>query len=524
MGPDFIFITNPSGEIVKWDGQIEQLLGVKPEDLANTPIVEIFHEKDRSRIRHSVFDSGSLDQALISGTALHHRLGGFIKLDTSVNQEQSGHLRFSFWKPSEGPSPVPSSEAKSDAKEDEAPAPALGRELFFSMVESFLSEQGGEEQTSLVLTQIEALSSPQTLQLLGPKRAAELRQSVEATLRAASSNGDIGQLGADSYGLLTDGGVTHEQISANVVEVADTQDFGIDDLGVRGHGLVVDEASMDAEALTQTVSFVEKRLSGDIEGSELPDRMSGAVEQVVASTAQVRAALERRQMQLVERDVVDIDTDRVPVRIARPEMLIDDRPVHVSRLLNIEDYPELALQHDLAALGACARQVVQERADSGRRPAPILAEVLIESVRQPMFLDGVQACLTGTECPSTDIGIKLTELRDESRRSGAIDNLITLSEDGHIVWLDEFNTAVSGLGRLKKAKNGFVEVPARILQSLCSKEDGRKLVIKLIGEWTHFDFYVVATNVENDEQRNFLRELGINYTVSPDTKTNFAQS
>lgn len=521
MGVVFSLITTQDGDIIDWQGEPKKMLGVDPDSLISMPVIDIFQEDERPKIRSNLFNGVEPVAAVLKGTALRHDSGGYIKVDLTFGPGQNGNVRLYFARPGEAMSAEEATpdvakaprgaDGSSGAAEDRADL--VGRKEFFSKVESVLDDPALKYEARLLMLQISALTDAKILERLGSDGVQSLRESIEGNLHGASAEGGVGKLGPDSYSVVMSDAVTDDQISESIVEQSKAHSISEEELSLKSHSLLLDKPIDESIRLDQVLSYIEKQFSGRLEGP-LPNSLGGAQEHSAASVGKVRSAIADRKFDLTQYALVELDSDRVPFRIVEAALILDGRSGPVTSFINIEDYPDLALEHDLTVIGLSARHIAEEKEASGTDVTPVLVETLEETLSQPHFQDSLEAILSGTGCEPEDIGFKLHHLKDAVTRPDVDTSLIKLSQDGHFLWLDEFANALSGLGRLKKARNGFVEVPASYLLRLCAEADGAKTVGRLIDEWSNSDFHVVATNIGNDEERELVQRLGVSYTLS----------
>lgn len=520
MGVVFSLVTTPEGDILDWQGEPKKMLGVDPNSLANTSVIDIFQEEERPKIRSQLFKGAELKPIVLKGTALLHDSGGYIKVDLTLGPGQSGNVRLYFARPGEAVSVEDvTPKAPERPKPSTGPIEVSGRNEFFSKIEAALNDPNLEDEARLLMLQVSALSDTKIIQRLGTEGIQDLRESIERNLHGASAEGGVGKLGPDSYSVLMDNGVTHDQISESIVEESKAHSVSEEELALKSHSLLLDKPVDESIRLDQVLSYVEKQFSGRL-GGELPNSLGDAHKNSAVTAGKVRSAIADREFDLSQCGLVELDSDRASFRIINALLRVDGQAAPVTSFLNIEDYPDLALEHDLTVIGLSARHIAADKEESGSGGTPLLIETLEQTLSQDHFQDSLEAILTGTGCESDEIGFKLHHLEDAVNRPDVDASLIKLSQDGHFLWLDEFANALSGLGRLKKARNGFVEVPASYLVKLCSESGGAKTVGTLIDEWASADFHIVATNIESDEEQKLVRRLGIIYALS-DEKSAF---
>lgn len=520
MGVVFSLVTTPEGDIVEWQGEPRKMLGVDPDSLTNTSVIDIFQEDERPKIRSKLFKGAELKPAVLKGTALRHESGGYIKVDLTFGPGQSGNVRLYFARPGEAVSVEEvAPKGRQRPVSPEGPVEVSGRREFFSKVEAALNDPNLENEARLLMLQISALTDAKVIQRLGTQGIQDLRASIESNLHGSSLEGGVGQLGPDSYSVLMDEGVTQDQISESIVEESKAHSVSEEELALRAHALLLDKPVDESIRLDQVLSYVEKQFSGRLEGA-LPNSLGEAHTNSAVTVGKVRSAIADREFDLSQRGLVELDSERASFRIIDAVLRVDGHAAPVTNFLNIEDYPDLALEHDLTVIGLSARHIAADKEESGSRGTPLLIETLEETLSQNHFQDSLEAILTGTGCEPDEIGFKLHHLKDAVTRPDVDASLVKLSQDGHFLWLDEFANALSGLGRLKKARNGFVEVPASYLVKLCEESGGAKTVGKLIDEWASSDFHIVATNIESEAEHKLVRRLGISYTLS-DEKSAF---
>ncbi len=151
------------------------------------------------------------------------------------------------------------------------------------------------------------------------------------------------------------------------------------------------------------------------------------------------------------------------------------------------------------------------------------------SMSDVMFRNFLLEELSETSVPTSNICLEMTETAAVSQLSSAIEFMTTVKNAGCQFALDDFGSGMSSFNYLKNMPVDFVKIDGAFVSPLMSDETC-VVMVRAIGDIARvMGIKTIAEFVENDDIRNRLAELGIDYVQGygigkPQALSNFDQT
>jgi len=224
--------------------------------------------------------------------------------------------------------------------------------------------------------------------------------------------------------------------------------------------------------------------------------------------AQLRAGLERRELQVVFQPIVDLATRTV----VGAEALV--RWQHPSRgTVSPADFVPVAeasgLIHQLGE--HVLRQACTEAAtwlrDAGEDGFTVTVNVSGQELARPGYLEQVVSALTDAGLPSSCLVLEVTESSLAADGAAAVECLRALRSLGVGVAVDDFGTGYSSLSRLERLPLDTLKIDRSFVAAM--RPDGSAPIVSaIVALASALGLGVVAEGVEDPWQAELLRRIG----------------
>ncbi len=233
----------------------------------------------------------------------------------------------------------------------------------------------------------------------------------------------------------------------------------------------------------------------------------------------LRYALAKNELSLLFQPKIDICRNR----IIGAEALVR---WHNHELGAISPYVFIPLAENLGLVDDLGKWVLKTACMEAKRWQEYSTEKLRISVnvspqqfRAGTLLDAVDTALKESGLPSDQLELEITEslLMQDSHKPLAILN--TLHGQGITLALDDFGTGYSSLSYLRRFPLQVLKIDRSFIYDLEVDQNNKALVDAIIAMAHSLNLEVVAEGVENDQQRDYLRQRGVKilqgYLFSP---------
>jgi len=274
-----------------------------------------------------------------------------------------------------------------------------------------------------------------------------------------------------------------------------------------------------SQVLARAISACEQaRRSG---GARLidADRSPSLNTDRVVTLRGLRAAIERREFEMMYQPIVDSRTRRLLgfealVRWRHPE----EGQIGSGRFVESAERFGLAAALDEQALSLALDSIVAWRR-LGLRVPRVAINLSAASLESPRLAAGVLRHLEQRNLPSTQIAVELTESAAVGDYGVCRQNLIALSNAGVAVSLDDFGTGFSQVAHLRELPVNTIKLDKSFLGRVERDPRDAALVRGLAQLARSLDLLVVAEGIEREAQIAFAIDCGIDalqgYLISP---------
>jgi diguanylate cyclase (GGDEF)-like protein/PAS domain S-box-containing protein len=236
--------------------------------------------------------------------------------------------------------------------------------------------------------------------------------------------------------------------------------------------------------------------------------MQVAIEQRVSLEADLRAALERSELQLH----YQIQVNRV-TGVTGAEALL--RWVHPQRgMVSPAAFIPLAEASGLilplgrwVLLEACS-QLARWARQPGLAKLTLSVNVSLHQLHEADFVDQVLGVLTRTGADPRRLKLELTESALAQNIDDIIDKMRQLKAHGVVFSLDDFGTGYSSLSYLKRLPLHQLKIDGSFVRDVITDPSDAMLARTIVTLAREFGLEVIAEGVETEEQRRFLQNHG----------------
>jgi diguanylate cyclase (GGDEF)-like protein/PAS domain S-box-containing protein len=519
-----IAVVDPAGLVLDVNPTMAAMIGVPPEQLRGRSVRELVGAGSREVMEHY--------QDLIEGRVEHFRLelgradspvtradGGLTHLDLSMSmvRDLGGNPDFMI------AIALDVSERRRLADQlwlESRHDPLTGlanRVLFFERLADLLDDPRTATQVGLCVLDLDGFKNVNDG--LGHDIGDRLLAAVSDRLsEAVAGQGRLlARLGGDEFGMLTDGRAGSADLAQDAQAMLDAL---VDPIEIAGHQLTVSTsigivdagaAGIDPDRLLRAADITLYEAKAQRKGGWLrydPERSVGEVNRHVLAT-EIPSALARDELFLEYQPQVVLDGGGLRcvealVRWRHPEL----------GLLGPHLFVPLAEETgNAAALGrwvlveACRQARRWNRDHPGARLG-ISINVAGRQLREPQFVEDVQAVLVATGLPVDLLRLELTEsvLLDDEHR--VLDALDALASSGVALVIDDFGTGRSTLSRLNRLPVSELKIAGSFLRSRqASGGTADTIVSAIIGLAHQLGLVVTAERVETHAQVERLRAV-----------------
>jgi EAL domain-containing protein (putative c-di-GMP-specific phosphodiesterase class I) len=144
-------------------------------------------------------------------------------------------------------------------------------------------------------------------------------------------------------------------------------------------------------------------------------------------------------------------------------------------------------------------------------PGRVSVNLSLKQLRQPNFINRINAILRKYEVSPTSLELEITEttlMENPSRTIKLLDELYSL---GLHLAIDDFGTGYSSLSALQQFPISTLKIDQSFVRDVATNADDATIVGTIIHMGRSLKMDVVAEGVETEEQLNFLQTLDCTY-------------
>lgn len=391
----------------------------------------------------------------------------------------------------------------------------LNRRGFLERARSLASS---EQNFALMLLDLDQFKDINDLR--GHQEGDRLLQQVSKSLRSQLRQSDIiARLGGDEFGILLPNAdadavaLAAERCCEGLRQLPPLENTPTNvttSIGVvlyPEHGSDVDQLMANADiALYQTKSAGRNSwhlFDGD-------DAHRARIHERVYWDRQVRRVLSDGHMEMHYQPIVDLSTDQV----THHEALLrsrgeDDSFLRTDLLImaaeqngQIHQLDELVVRRVFEHLHSLHKSGVQTR---------LALNLSGLSFNNPNLVPGIKRLLKEFELPPEALVFEITETAALADIESSIKVMDALRAEGCRFALDDFGVGFSSLYYLKKLPVDYIKIDGSFVRHLDREPEHQVLIKALVEVARAFNLSTIAEFVEDDQVKDLLRSLGVNY-------------
>jgi len=236
---------------------------------------------------------------------------------------------------------------------------------------------------------------------------------------------------------------------------------------------------------------------------------SNAIERFTLEN-QLRRALERDQFELYYQPQVSIEDREIIgaealIRWNHPDLGL----VSPAKFIPVAEETGLIVQIGEWVLRQSALQVIEWNAQ-GLAIQWISVNVSGVQIMKGNFADLVYGILIETDCDPSMIELEITESTIMNNTDYVIDTFKNIKKLGIRLAIDDFGTGYSSLSNLKRLPLDKIKIDQSFVKDLPHDLDDAVITNTINAMARSLGFDVIAEGVENEEQAEFLKNIGCN--------------
>jgi diguanylate cyclase (GGDEF)-like protein/PAS domain S-box-containing protein len=354
---------------------------------------------------------------------------------------------------------------------------------------------------------------------LGHHLGDEVLVAIAERLKRSTRPGDtVARLGGDEFALLLESGEMPEAAEAVAARIAadllEPVRVGTGDLSVRASiGIALDRPFADGpDALLRDADLAMYLAKHNGKGRfEMfhPDMHDEAVRRLEL-TAELRHAIEDRQLQLFYQPIIDVGTTAT---IGAEALVRWHHPVRglvsPAEFIPVAESTGLIVPLGRWVLGEACRQVESwRRSDVVDRAFTISVNLSGRQLQEPSILDDVTEALRSSGLPAAAVVLEVTESMIMDNVDAALDRLNALKELGLRLAVDDFGTGYSSLSYLRNFPMDIIKIDKSFVDRIAVDAEGVAMVRGVIDLSGALGLTTIAEGVESGRQLQLLSELG----------------
>jgi diguanylate cyclase (GGDEF)-like protein/PAS domain S-box-containing protein len=340
---------------------------------------------------------------------------------------------------------------------------------------------------------------------------------------ALPSDSIIGRLAGDEFAVIVDGIDARDDRWEQLDELARTLlDRLADPFYVQGHEVFM-TASMgiarypdDAPNVIDLIRNADaalyhaKKSGGNVHAYYIPEMNEAAVERLMTKS-KLKRSFERDELLVHYQPKYNIVTGAVVGAEALVRWELPERGIILP-----SDFIPIAEETNLIVeIGEWVLNKVCEDFRYWQRsvsyPGRVSVNLSLKQLRQPNFINRINAILRKYEVSPTSLELEITEttlMENPSRTIKLLDELYSL---GLHLAIDDFGTGYSSLSALQQFPISTLKIDQSFVRDVATNADDATIVGTIIHMGRSLKMDVVAEGVETEDQLNFLQTLDCTY-------------
>lgn len=374
------------------------------------------------------------------------------------------------------------------------PPPLLSPDAFLERTHRALMGPG-EEPEALAVAFVDVLGLAQAAQ--DPAARARIQDRVESALQGASVDGaSAARLTEERYALLR-----HADDQRDLT--AEVRDAGLAegvDLDVRGSDIDLAGAAAPVQALRALRFAVEGCLKDG--GLERPDlAFTASLMKTLEEADRFRTMVRQRRFDLHFQPIVDLSTGGVKHFEA------------LARIGNGGPAETLHMAEELALIEgfdlAVADKAVARLNQVGSGSLHLAVNVSGASLAGDAYVQSLLQLTAKTPAVRRRLIVEVTETAALADPAAANARLAALREAGIQVYIDDFGSGSAGFEYLRKLSVDAVKIDGSLITDFETDVRSRQVISHIVDLCRSMSFKVVAEQIETEQCRSALVELGV---------------
>lgn len=506
MATGFSLLVRRDGSVLKATGGTQEALGRDPDELIGYSVFLMVPKRVHDRVRALLLAENGPPAGTVEDIPVIHNRKGAVQ--ACVRTTPSG--RSAVWMDfsSDGRAVPLRRAVLADGPEGAAVAE---KEAFLETVAERINKFPDADHDLTMFEFSGLLGDGLGGDAAGDDAAAGVRSVVETTLSRWAVDGEVAHLKPGCYAILHPSRVVADDIVAEIPRSMKRHGLDDQDLGAKIETIRLDVKNTPQEDVKGTLSRIIDRFvkgAGSLfRKSRLLSTFSRVVPQLNDPAGLVRRALDREDVALAERAVVNVASGSQVLTLVRGQLRLDGGDAWIGDLIDLNGHPDLCVRHDLLVMKRVLAKLPIE-ADA----SPVIVELTRPSIVDAAFSGAVKEAVAAAAVPRAKLGFKPLGLSLSDTYSGAFRQFCEDLGSGHPVWVSHFPAAISSMRQLTTLWTEYVEVPLGLLKSISRQDDSPSLG-RLIKVWRNVAMHVVITGLNDPQSAMLAREAGADYGV-----------
>lgn len=499
---DLFLEIGKDGQVIFSTGALKALLGIEESRIKGLNWLEIFDSKDRPVVK-----------MLKYGASPGKRAGPIVvKLDNALVKNKNVILSGikmpgseSFYLSIAVSGPLISRMA--DDMKASLNEGLLSREAFTEAAqENIIGAKLTHQDLDLTLLEID--TSDENIEKIGPDKWNAVVTSIGHLLKTKSVDGrSAGEISKGKYSVLHDKSISTDSLKEQVALLADENDIADLDLNVTSKTVSSDLSELSerdaSRALVYTINEFERK------GTDITiDRLNNGFEAYLAANAEkvkdFHSFIERQSFGFVYQPIVDLGN----LELVHYEILSRFDEGDTLEWVMFGEDMGLAPEFDMAV---CERAIHYLTFKAGGTRTKYSINISGQSIEDPNFFTKLTKMLDSYDGLSDRLIFEITESAQIQNLSRVSQFVRDLQDQKYEVALDDFGAGSASFQYIQNLNVDYVKIDGRYTRRILNSQRDVAMIKNLTQMCKDLGIKVVAEYVEDSEQIEILRNLGVMY-------------